>query len=209
MRAVLFDLDGTLHDRQATIRAWLAGHVARLDLPDGYAVRFQELDDHGYRPKAEVMPLLAQEFGLTHPAEELLADFSDHAFSAPVAFPEAHEVLRALRVADVKVGLVTNGRFETQRQTITGLNLGGFLGDIVISGEVGLSKPDPRIYALALERLGVRAADTWFVGDSPRNDVWGPQQVGLRAAYRPTGHALTAELPDAHLRDLRDVLTLP
>ncbi|MFD2609292.1 HAD family hydrolase [Deinococcus taklimakanensis] len=64
------------------------------------------------------------------------------------------------------------------------------------------------LYTLALERLGVSAAEAWFVGDSPRNDVWGPQQVGLRAAYLPTGHALTGQTPDATLRDLRDVLSL-
>ncbi|WP_412028859.1 HAD family hydrolase [Deinococcus yunweiensis] len=208
MKAVLFDLDGTLHDRAATIGAWLEGHTQRFDLPAGYGARFLELDDFGYRPKAEVMPLLVQEFGLTHGSEALLTDFSDHAFSAPVAMPHTHHVLMALRGAGVLVGLVTNGWSEKQRQTIAGLEMADLIDDIVISREVGLSKPDPRIYTLALERLGVAVADTWFVGDSPRNDVWGPQQVGLRAAYLPTGHALAHEVPDATLRDLRDVLTL-
>ena len=46
------------------------------------------------------------------------------------------------------------------------------------------------------------------MGDSPRNDVAGPQTAGLRAAFLPTGHALNEERPDAVLRDLRDVLSL-
>lgn len=47
-----------------------------------------------------------------------------------------------------------------------------------------------------------------IVGDSPRNDIMGPQTVGLRAALLPTGHARTGEKPDAVLADLRAVLTL-
>lgn len=207
MKAVLFDLDGTLHDRAATIGAWLEGHTQRFDLPAGYGARFLELDDFGYRPKAEVMPLLVQEFGLSHPPDTLFADFWTHPDSA-VAMPHAHDVLRMLRANGVRVGVVTNGWVDAQTRCLNACGLTDLLDDIVISREVGLSKPDPRIYTLALERLGVAVADTWFVGDSPRNDVWGPRQVGLRAAYLPTGHALAHEVPDATLRDLRDVLTL-
>ncbi|SMB91855.1 HAD family hydrolase [Deinococcus hopiensis] len=208
VRAVLFDLDGTLHDRAATIREWLVGHTGRHALPAGYAERFTELDDFGYRPKREVMFLLAREFGLTHDPEVLLEDFWAHAFRAPVPMPHTHDVLRELRARGVLVGIVTNGWADKQRQTLVGLRLEGLVDDVVISKEVGLSKPDASIYRLALGRLGVDAAATWFVGDSPRNDVWGPQQVGMRAAYLPTGHGLNGEVPEATLRNVRDVLDL-
>ncbi|CAM3840505.1 HAD family hydrolase [Deinococcus frigens] len=208
MRAVLFDLDGTLHDRNATIRRWLQGHARRFGLPAAYAARFLELDDFGYRPKAEVMPLLLQEFGLSPSVEELLADFSEHAFSHPALMPHAHDVLSELCGRGVLLGIVTNGWEVKQWQTLDGLELMGRVDDVVISKAVGLSKPDPAIYRLALDRLGVAAADTWFVGDSPRNDVSGPQAAGLRAAFLPTGHALAGERPDVKLADLRDVLGL-
>lgn len=208
IKAVLFDLDGTLHDRNATIREWLAHHVQKFALPDAYAARFLALDNFGYRPKSEVMPLLVREFQLLHDADELLADFSERAFSNPVLMLHAHDVLQALRASGVRTGIVTNGWVEKQTLTLQGLNLLDLVDDVVISKAVGLSKPDPRIYHLALDRLGVQAAQTWFVGDSPRNDVWGPQQVGLRTAFLQTGHALQDEQPDVILNDLRDVLSL-
>ncbi|CAM3353601.1 HAD family hydrolase [Deinococcus saxicola] len=208
MKAVLFDLDGTLHDRNATLLRWLGGHTRRFDLPAAYAARFLELDDFGYRPKSEVMPLLVREFGLAHTAQTLLDDFSDHAFSRPVLMPHAHAVLTGLRGRGVLLGIVTNGWEVPQRQTLAGLDLTRRVDDVVISRAVGLSKPDPAIYRLALSRLGVTAADSWFVGDSPRNDVSGPQAAGLRAAFLPTGHALAGERPDVKLADLRDVLEL-
>ncbi|OLV19942.1 HAD family hydrolase [Deinococcus marmoris] len=208
LKAVLFDLDGTLHDRNATIFQWLKGHTRRFDLPAAYAARFLKLDDFGYRPKSEVMPLLVREFGLAHPAQALLDDFSDHAFGQPVPVPHTHAVLAELRQRGVLLGIVTNGWELKQRQTLHGLDLTRRVDDVVISKAVGLSKPDPAIYRLALERLGVDAADAWFVGDSPRNDITGPQAVGLRAAFLCTGHALAGERPDAVLGDLRDVLAL-
>ncbi|WP_019011711.1 HAD family hydrolase [Deinococcus aquatilis] len=93
-------------------------------------------------------------------------------------------------------------------QTLERTGLIHLVDDVVISKAVSLSKPNPAIYHLSLEPLQVDAADAWFVGDSPRNDVWGPQQVGLRAAYLPTGHPIGLERPDAVLHDLRDVLNL-
>ena len=207
-QAVFFDLDGTLSNRNAAIRRWLAQHQRKFVLPDAYAPRFLELDDFGYRPKSVVIPQLVQELGLPHDPAELLEDFSAHAFAAPVPMPHAYAVLEQLRARGVRLGIVTNGWVEAQTKTLEGLDLPRRVDDVVISKAVGLTKPDPRIYQLALERLGVAAADCWFVGDSPRNDVWGPQQVGLRAAFLPTGHALGDEKPDVVLGDLRGVLEL-
>ncbi|ANE42986.1 HAD family hydrolase [Deinococcus puniceus] len=208
VRAVLFDLDGTLHDRNATVQSWLSGHMERFGLPAGYAERFTELDDFGYRAKREVFPDLIGEFGLLHDSEQLFQDFATHFLTAPALMPYAVNALDELRAAGIRIGVVTNGWKDVQTACLEGCGLRPLVDDVVISKEVGLSKPDPRIYTLALERLGVSAAETWFVGDSPKNDVWRPQQVGMRAAFLPTGHALNGETPDAVLRDLRDVLRL-
>lgn len=208
VKAVFFDLDGTLHDRVTTIQQWLVGHLERHHLPDRYAARFTELDDFGYRPKREMIPQLLSELNLDRDAEMLFTDFTQHSLACPAVMPHAHEVLQGLRERGVKIGIVTNGWVEAQTACLERTGLTPLVDDVVISKGVGLSKPDPAIYRLSLERLQVDARDAWFVGDSPRNDVWGPQQVGLRAAYLPTGHPIGQERPDAVLRDLRDVLTL-
>ncbi|MBZ9751974.1 HAD-IA family hydrolase [Deinococcus sp. HMF7620] len=205
--AILFDLDGTLHDRAATVRAWLAEHVARFELPERYAGRFVELDDHGYRSKTLVMPQLVKELALAHDPQALFEDFWTHMNHA-VPMSHAHDVLRALRSRGVRLGIVTNGWEAVQQACLARCGLSDLVDDVVISKVVGFSKPDPRIYQLALERLRVGAADAWFVGDSPRNDIWGPQAVGLRAAYLPTGHGLGGEVPEVVLGDLRGVLGL-
>ncbi len=157
IKAALFDLDGTLHDRSATLRRWLGEHTAHFGLPEGYAPRFLELDDFGYRSKSSVMPQLVEEFSLKHDPQVLLADFSDRAFVMPQAMPYAPAVLRELRGRGVKTGIVTNGWVELQTLVLQSLNLFELVDDVVISKAVGLSKPDPRIYELALQRLGVQS----------------------------------------------------
>ncbi|GHF97856.1 hypothetical protein GCM10017783_07140 [Deinococcus piscis] len=203
----MFDLDGTLHDRTATLRHWLPGHLRRFGLPPEYAARFAELDDFGYRSKREVFPQLVQEFGLECDSQVLFDDFGGHVQQA-APMPHAANVLRELRKNGVALGLVTNGWPQPQRAVLAACGLADFFDAVVVSGEVGLAKPDPRSYHLALDALGIAPAAAWFVGDSPRNDIWGPQQVGMRAAWLPTGHPLSGQRPDATLSDLRGVLHL-
>ncbi len=105
--------------------------------------------------------------------------------------------------------MLTNGEADKQRLCLERLGLTARLDCAVISAEVELAKPDPRIYALALRQLGTPASVTLFVGDSPVNDIRGPQRAGMRAAYLPTGHALPADIvPDVTLSSLSDLLTL-
>ncbi|GGJ61449.1 HAD family hydrolase [Deinococcus aquiradiocola] len=209
MRAVLFDLDGTLHDRACTVRRWLVGHVGRFGLPDGYVDRWLALDDLGYRPKREVFPLLVREFSLPHDPEVLLADFDRHAWDDVAPMPHAHDVLARLRANGVRLGIVTNGWTCKQQQCLDGLRLGPLVDDVLISEAAGVRKPDPDIFRLALARLGVDAHEAVYVGDSPGNDVLGPQGVGMRAALLPGGHALPDGVtPDWQLTDLRDVLRI-
>lgn len=148
-----------------------------------------------------------QELDLPHDPQTLLDTCAHHVRHA-VPMPHAHAVLRELRARGVRTGIVTNGWEDLQRTCADRCGLTDLTDDLVISKAVGLSKPDPAIYRLALNRLGVSAAHTWFVGDSPRNDIAGPQAVGLRAAWLPTTHPLQGEVPDVILRDLRDVLGL-
>ena len=66
-----------------------------------------------------------------------------------------------------------------QRGKITRFGLTDLFDTILIEGEVGFGKPDPRVYARALESLEVAAADAWMVGDNLEWDVAEPQRQGI------------------------------
>lgn len=187
VKAVLFDLDETLHDRATSIEAFLAEHCGRVGVPTdlraAYTARFHVLDERGYAPKERVYAALAAEFGLADGAA-LYADFREHSFRTGVLFPDAHDTLAALRARGLRLGLVTNGTSAGQRAKIAALGLEGLLDPVLVSEEVGVKKPDPRIFALALDRLGLAPGEVLFVGDHPVNDVAGPAALGMPTVWR-------------------------
>jgi phosphoserine phosphatase len=97
--------------------------------------------------------------------------------------PDADAMLADLS-RDHALAIVTNGAPSVQREKLAGTTLARHFGAIVISVEVGVPKPDPRIFELALERLGVPAENATMVGDSRPRDVGGARAVGMRTILR-------------------------
>jgi HAD superfamily hydrolase (TIGR01549 family) len=93
----------------------------------------------------------------------------------------------------VPVVLVTNGPPDLQRLKIDQAGIGAYLSGVVISGEIGLGKPDPAVFAGALELVGVPAENAVMVGDSWERDVVGALASGMPAVWISHGR----EAPDS------------
>jgi putative hydrolase of the HAD superfamily len=96
---------------------------------------------------------------------------------------EVLQTLERLRQAGHPMGLVSNItlRPDLIRADLDRMGLGKYLDATVFSSEVGVRKPDPRIFREALHRLGAEPAETAFVGDRLYDDVSGAQAAGMRA----------------------------
>jgi len=92
----------------------------------------------------------------------------------------AHALLERLRTSGVRTGVVSNFDHRLPR-VLDALGLAPLLDVVVLPAEAGAAKPDPRIFALALEHLGARAAAAVYVGDDARDDIAGATAAGLRA----------------------------
>jgi putative hydrolase of the HAD superfamily len=193
IRAVFFDLDGTLYDRDAAMMMLAHDQFAafrdqlaqRVDEPR-FTSRFIELDDHGYASRSDVYRRLADEFGLDN---WLTVDLERHFWEAYnrrcEISADTRDTLHALRAAGKCLGIVTNGQTEWQSRKIEGLGLGSFVDIVLISETEGIRKPDARIFDRARERCGVdRASDAMFVGDHPEVDVAGAQAAGMVAVWK-------------------------
>ena len=95
------------------------------------------------------------------------------------------ESLARLRGSGFTLAVVSNSEGTIERM-LTEIELRELFDAVVDSAVVGVTKPDPRIFALALERLGVEAAEALMVGASPSADVDGAHAVGIRAALIDT-----------------------
>jgi HAD superfamily hydrolase (TIGR01549 family) len=120
-------------------------------------------------------------------------------------FADVQPTLQALRDAGVAMGIVSDWGHGLEA-IILELELGGYLQGLVVSSRLGVSKPDPSVFQMALARLGARAEGTLYIGDTYVKDVLGARAAGLmpvlldRAAAAPAMdclviHRLTDLLP--------------
>jgi putative hydrolase of the HAD superfamily len=99
--------------------------------------------------------------------------------------PGSVDGLRALVATGVHVGIISNAdgsvaqRLAAQEVLQVGPGLGVEVDCVIDSGAVGVSKPDPRIFHIALDAIGVAASDAWYLGDMPGIDVVGARAAGL------------------------------
>jgi FMN phosphatase YigB (HAD superfamily) len=116
--------------------------------------------------------------------EHIDSEFADAALWLR-ELPGARDGLRALADTGVRLGIISNADgLIGQRLTNAGIlqvgpGVGVQMECIIDSGAVGVMKPDPRIFHLALDAMGIEPADAWYVGDMPGIDVVGARKAGL------------------------------
>lgn len=116
-------------------------------------------------------------------------------------YPDAEPALRALG-ARYPLAVISNGNTDVVR---AGLTLPFVL--VLYAAEVGLSKPDPRIFHLACQRLGCAPCELLHVGDSLESDVAGAQAAGARAVWLNRG-GQRAPMPSRNLSGAEPDLTV-
>jgi phosphoserine phosphatase len=134
-----------------------------------------------YRREAWRLALAEQGVGDPGLAFELGERFGAERRARHETFADAEPTLRALREHGAALVLVTNGASCLQREKLAASGLGELLDAVVVSGDLGVGKPEPAIFAHALEAVG--ADHGVMVGDSLRRDVEGALAAGLDAVW--------------------------
>jgi len=109
-----------------------------------------------------------------------------------------------------RLGLLSNfDDTQCAREVLLDTGVAHLFEAIIISAEVGLRKPNPRIYRQMLEMMRLDANEVLFVGDTPREDVAGPQLVGMQTVWISKGAAAVPEgIPQPHFV-IKDLSELP
>ena len=101
-------------------------------------------------------------------------------------YPEIDALLAAL-APKYKLGIVTNGVPDLQRDKLAGCGLAHHFGAVAVSGEVDSGKPERPIFEFVTRELGVKAEDCVMVGDNPERDIAGARAMGMRSVYVARG----------------------
>lgn len=208
MRLALFDLDGTLADRQSALSDGVTGLCRSRDLPpDAEQWLRTELAD---RATAGDFARLREAFGLDVLAADLWQEYVELMSAAVTCRPEVLEGLARLRAAAWTIGVVTNGAGDIQRAKLAATGLAALVDGVAVSGDLEIRKPDLRLFELAASRCNVSLADGgWMVGDNPAGDIGGGHQAGLRTIWL-RGRPWPEGVPAAHhvVDDVTDAITI-
>jgi HAD superfamily hydrolase (TIGR01549 family) len=204
--AVLFDVDDTLLDfrtsEEAACRAVFDLYPVTGLSPDVVLAVFQNANDITWGLYVQQRITRAEVADRTFEALARLLPMSDHvdthatalAFNMAfaehsVAEPDASCVLASLHRWCV-TGVISNHEYPAvQRRRLTASGLAGFLDVVVISGDIGIEKPDPRIFNHTLQLLGMTAKQCLFVGDSIISDDAGAREAGMDFCWYRRHHA--------------------
>lgn len=197
--AVGFDLDGTLFDHRGSSAVgvatfvsslgvaasakvhelWLAAEAQHFERWRRGEITFQEQRRERLRT---VLPAIGVEApGTADALDALFARYADAYRRSWRAFDDAAPLLRALRRAGLRVGLLTNGTIEQQHDKLQAIGLIDELDVICTSEEVGAAKPDPASFEALAARLSIEPSECLFVGDDMEADVAGATSAGMSA----------------------------
>jgi putative hydrolase of the HAD superfamily len=130
------------------------------------------------------------------------------------AFTYALEVLTHLK-QHYKLALITNTQSPTNQDKILELlhkaQLEGFFEEIVVSTEVGINKPNPRIFKMTLEKLGVKPEEAVMIGNTISTDIFGGNRIGMQTVLfqqREQYHRSEWKTPDHQIQSLEELLEL-
>jgi putative hydrolase of the HAD superfamily len=191
IEAVLFDLDGTLYDRDLLVQTLIGeqfdafcNELGNIDR-SSFIRRVLQLDAHGFGDKVELYRSVEAEWVLSRElSDRLHSDFWSRYIRHCKVSEDTRATLEQLRRHKIKLGVITNGTTQWQQQKLDSLGITPLFDTVLISEAEGLRKPNRAIFERALERLSVRAGDAMFVGDNPEADVAGSRTAGLIPVWK-------------------------
>jgi putative hydrolase of the HAD superfamily len=184
---LLLALDNTLIDRTGAFRAGGEEFLAQVGAPAQDIDWLLSIDADGLTPRWELAEAVRDRYLLPYSALDI-AEALDEAMLANTRLDPL--VACALRIA-ADAGwvpiVVSNGDTRQQEIKIRKTGLDRYVADWVISEEAGVSKPNPRIFAIAARRARMRLTDAWLVGESPEIDIGGAEALGIASVWLHRG----------------------
>ena len=195
IRAICFDFDGTLARFRGDLNKLSITMFAKLGLKDFSPINLEHVRkvfrSFEYVPEAVTLESATRKtfaaLGITPQGNvnEICQKFiADYAAQMQL-LPNVLETLSYF--SQQQKAIITNSPSDVQRAAIKAVNLEPYFQTIVVSGDsdVCIAKPDPRIFQIACERLGVAPHETLMIGDRLELDVEGGISAGLQVIYHP------------------------
>lgn len=217
IKAVIFDFDGTLSNRKKnayeTYDAYFREYFKDLSEIE-YEALLQDMmfydADGTVNMELRMIPFL-HKYGKDLP-EDFVKVFSDfyinNMFKRTPLKDETLEVIQELRKT-YKIAILSNGDPFSQHHKIQHVQIEKYFDEVMVSGDIGIHKPDPKIFDLMAQRLGVRNEECLMVGDVFSTDILGATRAGMTTVWMCTDFERPAQHYKGYrIKDLRELFNI-
>lgn len=209
--AVVFDLDDTLYSEKDYVRSGYHAVAAVLPQVDNAAKKLWAAFENGL---SAIDTVLKDEGIFSEELKTTCLDAYRRHFPCIQLYDGAKELLQALRSKGMKIGIITDGRPEGQRNKIAALGLAALVDEIIVTDELGgptFRKPCDIAFRIMQKRLGVPFENMLYVGDNIAKDFIAPKQLSMQSVWlkNPDGIYNCADAvwaPSNHIANLRQLL---
>lgn len=181
VKAIFFDFDDTLQSRKGAYRlyceAFLDKYFPGISEQERL-IKLDEMEEHvdgGYKDREVYFPeMIALWNWENHPPLQELYDSFNFDFGKHIVMLDgAVDMLKEIKARGYILGCITNGVSSLQNIKLDTAGIRDMFDIVVVSGDIGIYKPDRRIFDEACKRAGVENSKALFVGDHPVNDIEG------------------------------------
>ena len=181
---VVFDLDNTLVDRDMAFQRSL-DRLFREYPPTPTKRQYQHIlriDRSGRNSRKELLEYLAQNFVQLPRNPEIIWNLLSRLATEITPVPAIHKMLQRL-AKEYTLCLISNGSSSMQRTKLEHSDLGKFFELILISGEHGISKPDSRLFKMAIRHFRIGRSKTVMIGDDLERDIKPARRLGIKTIW--------------------------
>lgn len=199
IKAIIFDFDGTLSNRQANAYGIFEDYLYPYfkDLSDiEYEAIIQDLmitDCNGSIPVHYRLLPFINKYSKYLPddfEDEFTPFYFEYMWKYAVLKPHTIEMLETLK-KNYKIGLLSNGDSASQHNKIDHCGLPSYFDEVIVTGDYNVHKPNPEIYKIMADKLGVKCEECLFIGDTFSSDILG----AIRANMIPVWISQLSERP--------------
>ncbi|MBQ3376228.1 MAG: HAD family hydrolase [Erysipelotrichaceae bacterium] len=217
VKAVIFDFDNTLGDRYEycyqTYRYFLKTFVPQVDenslLFESMVQDLVLYDEYGnVANKRQILDAFEHRYGIRIEIDNFGKWWVEHQYLFTVLFPDTMDTVIRLK-KKYKLGCLTNGAHIAQWGKLEKAGLLPYMDAVIVSQDAGVSKPDPRIFQMMADKLGLKCEECVYVGDTFSADIVGAFNSGMIPIWIwPSNQARPCEYPVTRINKISDLLEI-
>lgn len=227
IKVILFDIDDTLFDRSKSqskilkliikdLRDIFSG-LSYNKIYNAFILSDRILNDHIEKGKfikdarLERSKIFLELLDIDKKyTEEISHLYLHYYYKSIIPIKYAKKVIKKLSRV-LKIGIVSNGFFDIQYYKLEAMGIKDFFDCIILSDEVGIRKPNPKIFLKAAEYLNINTCNCLYVGDSYEYDIIGSKKAGMKSCWLNRKNIRLNHMylkPDIEIKRLSELLQL-